>query len=83
MKNETEKWLQYADENLQSAEVLLKGGLFNPCLQNLQQAVEKSLKALLVESSMKFLKTHSINALVAALNNADIPVAFPFQIEHI
>jgi HEPN domain-containing protein len=38
MKNETRAWLDYADENLKSAEVLLRNGLFNACLQNIQQA---------------------------------------------
>jgi len=70
MKDETKTWLQYADENFESAKVLLDGGLFNPCLQNIQQAVEKFLKALLVEFSLKFMKTHSVNALIAALNNS-------------
>jgi len=45
MKDETKKWLEYADENLRSARLLLDSELFNPCLQNVQQAVEKMLKA--------------------------------------
>jgi HEPN domain-containing protein len=49
MKDETSKWLEYASENLESAHVLLNSGLFNPCLQNAQQAVEKALKSVLVE----------------------------------
>jgi len=74
MKDETRKWLEYADENLRSAKVLLDNGLFNPCLQNAQQAVEKMLKALLVEFTIKFKKTHSINELVMLLaqNHLDI-----------
>ena len=56
MKDETRKWLEYADENLKSAKVLLDSELFNPCLQNAQQAVEKMLKAMLVEFSIKFKK---------------------------
>ena len=67
MKNETKKWLEYADENLRSARLLLDSELFNPCLQNVQQAVEKMLKALLVESATKIKKTHSINELVSLL----------------
>ena len=67
MKDETKKWLEYADENLRSAKVLLDSELFNPCLQNVQQAVEKMLKALLVESAKKIKKTHSINELVSLL----------------
>ncbi|MGA2914454.1 MAG: HEPN domain-containing protein [Sedimentisphaerales bacterium] len=68
MKDETIKWLEYANENLQSAQ-LLAGSLFNPCLQNVQQAVEKVLKALLIEFDIKFLKTHSIAELVSLLEN--------------
>ena len=67
MKDQTKKWLEYADENLQSAKLLLKSELFNPCLQNVQQAVEKMLKAVLAESAIKIKKTHSINELVTIL----------------
>jgi HEPN domain-containing protein len=67
MKDETKKWLEYASENLESAHVLLNSGLFNPCLQNAQQAVEKMLKAVLVELSIKFKKTHSISELAVML----------------
>jgi len=49
MKNETKTWLDYADENMKSAEVLLQNSLFNACLQNIQQAAEKHLKSLLIE----------------------------------
>ena len=44
MKDDAEIWLQYSEENLQSAKLLLESGLFNPCLQYLQQCVEKALK---------------------------------------
>ena len=67
MKDETRLWLVYAQENLTSALVLLQSCLFNPCLQNIQQAVEKSLKACLVEQGQKIRKTHSINELVAIM----------------
>jgi HEPN domain-containing protein len=67
MKEQTKKWLDYADENLSAARVLLDNGLFSPCLQNAQQAVEKMLKAVLVESDLRFRKTHSINELVSRL----------------
>ena len=67
MKDETKKWLDYADENLLSAKILLKSNLYNPTLQNVQQAVEKMLKSLCIEFSLKFKKTHSINELAALL----------------
>ena len=67
MKDQTKKWLEYADENLQSAKLLLQSELFNPCLQNAQQAVEKMLKAVFAELGIKIKKTHSINELVLIL----------------
>jgi len=67
MKDETGTWLKYANENLRSAKLLLDSTLFNPCLQNVQQAVEKLLKALIVEFFLEFKKTHSINELRNAL----------------
>ncbi len=41
MKAETQKWIQYAQENHQAASLMLDHGLLNLCLQNGQQAVEK------------------------------------------
>lgn len=67
MKDETKTWLKYANENLRYAKLLLENSLFNPCLQNVQQAVEKWLKALIIESSLKLKKTHSINELRTTL----------------
>ncbi len=74
MKDQTKKWLEYADENLRSAKVLLDNKLFNPCLQNVQQAIEKMLKAVLAELGIKIKKTHSINELVTILAENDIKV---------
>ena len=74
MKDETKIWMKYADENLKSARLLLDGSLFNACLQNIQQSAEKSLKALLVEFSIKLIKTHSISKLKAALAEHDVNV---------
>jgi HEPN domain-containing protein len=50
MKDETKNWIAYAGDNLHSAVILFERGLFNPCLQNIQQSVEKYLKALLLEN---------------------------------
>lgn len=74
MKDETVTWLNYAEENLASARLLLANSLFNPCLQNIQQSIEKNLKALLVERAVAVRKTHSINELVAALAQLGVSV---------
>jgi HEPN domain-containing protein len=74
MKNETQIWLDYSEENLKSAKILLESELFNPCLQNVQQSIEKALKALLVENSITLQKTHNISELKNILLNNDINV---------
>jgi HEPN domain-containing protein len=74
MKNETKAWLDYADENLKSAEVLLRNGLFNACLQNIQQAAEKHLKSLLIERGTGLIKSHSTRQLIHALAEHQITI---------
>ena len=63
MSAEGRRWLAYAEENRRAAGLCLDGNLFNPCLQNAQQAVEKSLKALYLASGLPLRKTHSIGEL--------------------
>lgn len=60
MKNETLIWYHYALENLESAKVLLGSHLFNPCLQNIHQSIEKVLKAIIIEKSLEFKRTPDI-----------------------
>ena len=72
MKKDTEIWLLYADDNLKSTRVLLDSKLYNPCLQNAQQAVEKYLKALLIENAAGLLKTHSIRELATLLEERNV-----------
>ena len=74
MKDETRIWLDYAAENLESARILLNSRLFNACLQNVQQSVEKFLKSLFAEFSYKLIKTHSIAKLRQVLKENDIEI---------
>ena len=72
MKDETRVWLSYAKENLRAAKLLLDQDLYNPCLQNMQQSIEKALKALLLEKVHSYRKTHSIAELVQLLADQQI-----------
>ncbi len=74
MKDDAKIWLQYSEENLQSAKLLLESGLFNPCLQNVQQCVEKALKAILIENSHILKKTHDILELKVFLDGIGIKI---------
>ena len=67
MSDEAGTWLRYAEENLQSARLLLEHGLLNPCLQNAQQAVEKALKAILIARAVPLRRRHSIQELANLL----------------
>jgi HEPN domain-containing protein len=57
------EWITYASENLQIAQLALEGGLLNPCLQNVQQTIEKALKAMRIRHGLGLKRTHSIHEL--------------------
>ena len=74
MKDSARQWLAYAEENLACARLTAANGYYNPALQNAQQAVEKALKALVIEKGLEFRKTHSVQELRDMLANAGVPV---------
>ena len=74
MNAEARIWQRYAEENERSAEVLLEKRLFNPCLQNAQQAIEKFLKAALVEKGVPLKRTHSVRELVDMVRSSGVEV---------
>ena len=69
MKDETRLWFQYAQENRRTAHLVRESGLLNPCLQNCQQAVEKFLKAVLIELAEPLRRTHSIRELTCIIRD--------------
>jgi len=72
MKDETKQWLNYADENLKSANILLESFLYNPSLQNSQQSIEKYIKAYFIENGLKLQKTHNILSLNEILKQNNV-----------
>ncbi len=76
MKKETKEWLKIALEDLEAAECLMDKGLFRMVCYHSQQAVEKTLKALLTEKEIEFRRTHNIidlkNAVIATGYKIDI-----------
>lgn len=74
MQDETKLWLTYSEENLNAAEVLLESDLFNPCLHNIQQTIEKALKAIFIEKLIPFKKTHNILELKKILEKNKITI---------
>jgi len=74
LKDECRVWLQYAEENLASAEVLLQSQLLNPCLQNSQQAIEKALKAVIVGAGLHVPRTRSIRELMRLVRSHETSI---------
>ena len=74
MQDETKLWLEYAEENLEAAQLLFKSDLFNPCLQNIQQSIEKALKSIFIEKRIPFRKTHNIMELIKILQRNEISI---------
>jgi len=72
MNEEYKVWLRYADENLSSARLLFDSQYYNTCLQNVQQSIEKNLKALVIRKSGNIKRTHSINDLKLMLKEIGI-----------
>lgn len=63
MSSEAEDWLRYAEENRTLAGMARSSGLLNPCVQNVQQAVEKALKGCCLAVGLPLKRTHSIEQL--------------------
>ena len=74
MQEETKSWLTYSEENLEAAKVLLESELYNPCLNNIQQSIEKALKSLFIEKVIPFKKTHNIMELKTILEKNGISI---------
>ena len=54
MKDSTAKWIAFAEENLGCSQLVVESAYYNASLQNAQQAVEKALKALVIEKDLEF-----------------------------
>jgi HEPN domain-containing protein len=64
MKPITKEWLEAAKDDLQTIEHLLDNSeLTNIIAFHAQQAIEKSLKAIIEEYEIDFIKTHNLQSL--------------------
>jgi len=70
LRDEAKVWLTYADENFEIAKLALSHGYVNACLHNVQQTIEKALKAVVIERGLEFRRTHSVRELTQLLATA-------------
>ena len=74
-------WLKRARSNLERAKMgkVTQGILYEDLCFDAQQAVEKSLKAILVKLNQSFPKTHSIGILLKLIEEAGVEIPKKFS----
>lgn len=55
-----ELWLQYAEDDLRSAEALMNASIYNMVCFHSQQAAEKAFKAIIAFYEREVLRTHNL-----------------------
>ena len=63
MKDSIKQWLNHSREDLESAKYLFQGRFFRSACYHSQQAIEKSLKAILLKKGWELEKIHNIERL--------------------
>jgi len=77
MKRQVEDWIVLADKDLYAAEIMIKDdySLTNIVAFHCQQAIEKYLKAFLIENDVPLMRTHDLirlNGMVKEIKDLDI-----------
>ena len=69
MKPETREWVESSEIDLEAASACLDRELYGPCVSHCQQAVEKMLKAIWLESGREEIppRTHNLVDLADTL----------------
>jgi HEPN domain-containing protein len=81
MKKQAEDWILMADKDLFAAEIILKETNFpltNIVAYHCQQAIEKYLKAFLIEKDVPLIKTHDLiklNGMIKEIKDTGIDEA--------
>lgn len=65
MKNAIQEWIKQSVEELDTAQYLLEGRYYKGACYHAQQAVEKAMKAQLLNKGWELEKTHSVERLHA------------------
>jgi HEPN domain-containing protein len=65
MNNYVNEWLRQSEEELRAARYLLEGNFYRSACYHAEQAIEKYIKAHLIEKGWDLEKTHSIRRLLA------------------
>lgn len=76
MKDITKRWVEYAEKDLEAAQGLLGAKCWQHCVLNCHQAIEKILKAVIIEQDKEPKKIHN---LVTLLQNSKLQCPQQFR----
>ena len=65
MREEVEKWINFASEDLRMAELALKEKIYNQACFHSEQCVEKMLKAFIIFQGKSYPQTHKLTDLLS------------------
>lgn len=68
---EVKRWIDFANNDLDTASYLYQGKKYEECAFFCQQSVEKFLKAMLIQRKRDIIKTHDLLVLAEIL---DLPI---------
>jgi len=71
MREDTKKWIEFAAMDLRLARLAMEDGIYAYSAYHAHQAVEKFLKAFLIESGRSYPKTHDIKFLINLCKEID------------
>lgn len=75
MKKAVKEWLGHAEEELSTAEYLFDGGFYRSACYHAQQAIEKGIKARLIEKGWLLEKIHSLERLISIAEDYEVAVS--------
>jgi AbiV family abortive infection protein len=80
-KNEFDKWVASADEDWQTAEILLNKKRFVPALFFVHLSLEKLIKALIIKQNIAVPLSHDLEYLYSKI--ADVPEKYELWLREI
>ncbi len=81
MKEGTKRWIEKANRDLEVARRLYRDRFYDYTCYFSQQAVEKYLKAFLIENNKKYPRTHDIKYLINLCSEIDRDFEYLFDIK--
>jgi HEPN domain-containing protein len=80
MNGESERWLQFAGEDLQMAELAMQEAIYNQVCFHSQQCAEKAIKGLLTLQAKTPPRTHLLGDLLTLLDSNPFTTSLEVQL---